>query len=164
MKIERTSNMVNMIEESNLNYNIVLQWRINKIASWMCLKSSEIKYCSWNISAVLIFPFCSSCCCQACFPSIIRPMRNLWRMDSEDFLSPEMNRSIIFSMYLLRMTKKMYYFLRNFIRRERRISWFNINPIPCVHRNDTWWISSRFLSLWFCFSLWSGCKILHLQL
>ena len=41
MKIESTSNMVNILEESALNYNIVLQWRINKIASWMSLKSSE---------------------------------------------------------------------------------------------------------------------------
>ena len=39
----RTSNMVNMLEESTLNHNIVLQWRINKIASWMSLKSSEIQ-------------------------------------------------------------------------------------------------------------------------
>ena len=32
-----------MLEESALNYNIVLQWRINRIASWMTLKSSERK-------------------------------------------------------------------------------------------------------------------------
>ena len=34
------------------------------------------------------------------------------------FDSPEVNLSILFSMYLLRMTKKMDYFLRNFVRRE----------------------------------------------
>ena len=52
---------------------------------------------------------------------------------SEDFLySPEMNRSILFSMYLLRMTKKMNHFLRNFVRRERMFPWFNINPSPLV--------------------------------
>ena len=33
MKIERTSNVVNMLEESAVNYNIALQLRINKIAS-----------------------------------------------------------------------------------------------------------------------------------
>ena len=53
MKIERTSNMVNMLDEVARNHNIVLQWRINKIASWMSLKSSEnipessVQY--WNI-------------------------------------------------------------------------------------------------------------------
>ena len=40
MKIERTSNMVNMLGEIARNNNIVLQWKINKIASWMSLKSS----------------------------------------------------------------------------------------------------------------------------
>ena len=30
MKIKRTSNVVNMLEESTLNYHIVLQWRINE--------------------------------------------------------------------------------------------------------------------------------------
>ena len=30
-------------------------------------------------------PFCSSSCCKTCFPSIVRPMRNLWEL-TEDFL------------------------------------------------------------------------------
>ena len=33
---------------------------------------------SWIISAVLESPFCSSSCCQACFPSIVRSMNRLW--------------------------------------------------------------------------------------
>ena len=120
VKIERTSNVVKMLEESALNYHIVLQWRINKIASWVSLKSSEVKDSSWIISAVLISPFCSSSCCQTSFPSIIRPMRNLWKLTLKIFFnSPEMNRFIFFSLYLLRMTKKMDYFLRNFVCRER---------------------------------------------
>ena len=165
MKIKRTSNVVNMMEESALNYHIVLQRRINKIASWMSLKNSEINNYSWIISAVLIFPFCSSSYCQACFPSIVRSMRNSWELTLKIFFnSPDMNRSILFSLHLLRVTKKMDYFLRNFVRRERVIPWFNINPIPCVHRNDTRWIIRRFPSLWFCFRLWSVCKILHIQL
>ena len=41
MKIERTSNMVNMLEEVARNNNIVLYWKINKIASRLSLKSSE---------------------------------------------------------------------------------------------------------------------------
>ena len=63
-----------------------------------------------------------------------------------------MNHSIIFSLYLLRMSKKMAYFLRNLVRRERMIPWFNINPIPFIHRNDTWWINSRFPSCGFAFA------------
>ena len=72
------------------------------------------------ISSVLESPFCSSSsCCQACFPSIIRPMNRLWELTLKIFFdSPEMNRSILFSMYFLRMTKKMHYILRNFVRRE----------------------------------------------
>ena len=73
-----------------------------------------------NHRAVLESSFCSSSCCQACFPSIVRPMRNLCELTLKIFFdSPEMNRSILFSMYFLRMTKKMNYFLRNFVRRER---------------------------------------------
>ena len=43
-------------------------------------------------------------------------MRNLWKLTLN---SPEMNRSIVFLLYLLKMTKKMNYFLRNLVRRER---------------------------------------------
>ena len=137
MKIKRTSYVVNMLEESALNYHIVLQWRINKVASWMSLKSSEINNCSWNISAVLISPFCSSSCWQACFPTIVRPVSCLWKLTLKIILnSPELNCSVFFSLYYLRVSKKMDYFLRNLVRRERRISWFNINPLSFIHRND----------------------------
>ena len=42
IRVKRTSNMVNKMEESARNDNSVLQWRINRIASWMSLRSSEI--------------------------------------------------------------------------------------------------------------------------
>ena len=91
MKIEGTSNMVNILQESARNNNIVLQWKI-KIASWMSLKSSEINDYSWIISAVLKSPCCSSSCCQAYFPSIARPI-NLWKLILKNILDPpEMNR------------------------------------------------------------------------
>ena len=60
MKIEATSNKVNVLEESARNHNIVLQWRINKIASWMSLKSSDLNNDSWIINAAFYF----SPCCQ----------------------------------------------------------------------------------------------------
>ena len=41
-----------MLQESARNHNILLQPRINKIASWMSLKSSEINNYSRNVSAV----------------------------------------------------------------------------------------------------------------
>ena len=85
----------------------------------MSLKSSEGKDSSRIISAILISPFCSSSCCHACFPSIVRPMNRLWELVLKIFFySKEMNRSIFFSMYLLRMKKKMDYCLRNLVLGE----------------------------------------------
>ena len=43
MQIERTSNMENILGESVRNRNIVLQWKINKIAPWMSLNELENK-------------------------------------------------------------------------------------------------------------------------
>ena len=126
----------------------------------MSLKSSEINNCSWIISAELIPPFCSSSCCQACFPKIVRPIRrSLWKLTLKTILnSPELNCSVFFSLYYLRVSKKMDYFLRNLVRRERRISWFNINPLSFINRNDARWIINKFSPLWFCFCLWSGLQ------
>ena len=82
-------------------------------------------------------PFYSSCC-QTCFPSIVRPMNRLCELILKIFFhSPEMNRSTLFSMYLLRMTKKMNYFLRYLIFRERIFPWFNIDPCPSFNVNDS---------------------------
>ena len=103
----------------------------------MSLKSSEINNCSWIISTVLESPFCSSSCCQACFPSIVRPMRSLWELILKSFLSsPEMNRPVLFSMHLW-MTKKIDYFLRHLTIGERIFPWFNIDPIPSFPMGTT---------------------------
>ena len=83
----------------------------------LCLKHQ----CSTDISFLLLL-----------LPSIIsndRPTNVvLVEIDSED--------NSLFSS--LRVSKKIDYFLRNLVRRERRISWFNINPLPFIHRNDAW--------------------------
>ena len=131
----------------------------------MSLKSLEIKKnYSWVITAILKSHFCSFSCCQACFPTLIRQIRSLWNLNLEVFFnSPEMNCSILFSMYLLRMTKKMNYFPRNFVRRVRMFPWVNINPIPVVHRNGSRWRVNKFLFLWFRFCLWSACKIFRIR-
>ena len=113
----------------------------------MSLKSSEINNYSWNISAVRIFPFRSSSCCQACFPTIVRPIRNLWKLTLKIFFdSPEMNRSIFFSMHLLWMTKKKRYFLRYLIIGGRIFPWFNVNRLPSSNGDWSWW---RFQVLFF---------------
>ena len=156
MKIERTSNMVNILEEFARNHNIVLQWRINKIASWMTLESSEINNYSWIISTVLESPFCSSSCCQTCFPSTVRPMNRLWAWILKIFLnSPEMNRSILFSMYFLWMTKKMNHFLRNLVLGE------NVSPIQFLLSMGTILGEEPASSLLCCFAFaFAGaCKI-----
>ena len=86
-------------------------------------------------------------------------MNRLWELILKIFLhSPEMNRSVFFSMYLLWMTKKINYFLRYFVFGERIFPWFNIDPIPSFNENDSRWRASRFSSLWFCFCLRSACK------
>ena len=47
------------------NHNVVLRWKISKIASWMTLKSSEIQDCSWRISTPLKSFLVSSLSCHA---------------------------------------------------------------------------------------------------
>ena len=115
----------------------------------MSFKSSEIN-CSWISSTILKSPFCSSSCCQTCFPSTVRPILCLWKLIPKIILnSPEMNRSIFFSMYFLWVTKKMNHFLRNLVFGEGMFPWFNIDPLPSFHGNDSWWRASKFSSLWF---------------
>ena len=78
------------------------------------------------------------------------------------FDSPEKNCSIIFSMYLISMTKKNQ-LRRYFIIVERIFPWFNIRPRSFPNRNCSWRTASKFSSLWFCFGLWSASKILRIQ-
>ena len=126
----------------------------------MSFKSSEINSCSWTINTVLESPFYSSSCCRpTCFPSIVRPKHRFWQLILRIFLhSPEMNRSLFFSLHLFWMTKTINYFLRYLVFGERIFPWFNIDPIP-FNGNDTWWRVSRFSSFWICFCLRSTCKI-----
>ena len=63
VKIERTSNVVDVMEYSTLNYYIVLWRRINEITSRVSLKSTEVKDCTRIIRAILISPFWTSSCC-----------------------------------------------------------------------------------------------------
>ena len=53
--IDRTSDMTNAFEETFRHHDMVLQWRINKIASWMIVENSEVQNCPeesvehWNL-------------------------------------------------------------------------------------------------------------------
>ena len=75
LKIERTSKMVKkMREESALNYNIVRKWWIS---------------------------FSTSSCCRVWFPTIVRPKRNLWKLNLKSFfifqnwIAPSFSRCIL---------------------------------------------------------------------
>ena len=76
VKIECAPNMINVRECSSPFHHIVLQRRINEIASRMSLKSTEVDNCSKMIRTILISSFESSCN-QTSFPSIIRPILHL---------------------------------------------------------------------------------------
>ena len=65
MSIDCTSDVMNVLEETVRNNDIVLKRRINKIASWMTLKSSEVKNFSWRISTILKYFLVSSSSCPA---------------------------------------------------------------------------------------------------
>ena len=81
--------------------------------------------------------FWTSSCCQACLSTIVRPIRNLWKMTLRIVLdSPELNRSVIFSWYYLRMSKKTDHFLRYFVYSESWFWWFTFDNkhIFCVLR------------------------------
>ena len=81
----------------------------------MTLKSSEVQDCSWWISTILVSFLVSSSSCHAFLPPVVRPMRAIQEMFLKlSFNSPELNCSIIFSMYMFSMTKKMNQFLRHF--------------------------------------------------
>ena len=130
----------------------------------MSLRSSEIHNCSWRISTVLEYVLISSSSCQAYFPLTVRPMRRVWELILKVFFdSPEMNCSIFFSMHMLWMTKKIHHFLRYFKIGEWIFPWFNISPSPLPNRNYSWRRAGRSSSWWFCFGLWSACKIFRIQ-
>ena len=89
----------------------------------MSLKSSEINNYSRNISAILISPFCSSSCSQACFPTIVRPIKYLWKLTLKIILNtPELNCSVFFSLYCLSVEEDGLLSSKSRTQRERRIS------------------------------------------
>ena len=57
VKIERTSNVADVMEYSTLNDYIVLQHRINEIMPRVSLKSTEVKDWSRIIRAIRLSPF-----------------------------------------------------------------------------------------------------------
>ena len=117
-------------------YN-VLKWKNNEIATWMTLKSSEIhKLTSWSIKTILIHLLVSSAFRQCTLPHFIRPMLSAQICSEEKILlSPEFNRSIIFSKKTT-MTKKSTQFFWHWIIGGRIILWFNIGPSSFSHKNS----------------------------
>ena len=116
------------------------------------LKSTEVKNCSQIIRAILISSFRTSSCCQASFPTIIRPMLYLWRMTSKiEFYSVEFNWSIFFSLYCLIVSRKTDHFLREIVRSKILFWWLNVNPSSFVA--SVWFavVPTSSLGLWFCF-------------
>ena len=117
----------------------------------MTFKSLEIYDFSVRNSTVLVSLLVSSSSCHALLPLVVRPMRTVREMFLKILInSPALNRSIIFSMHLISMTKKNQ-FLRNFMIGERIFSWFNIGPRSLPNRNCSWRRAGRFSSL--CFAL-----------
>ena len=106
----------------------------------MSLKSSEIKNFSWSISTVL----------ESLLNLLLSPAKHTFHLPSDPwrecvcelvlkiFLhSPEMNRSVFFSMHLLSVTEKIRYFLRYLVFGERIFPWFN--PILFFQWKRFWW-------------------------
>ena len=77
--------------------------------------------------------------------------------------SPELNCSVVFSLYCLRVSKKTDYFLRDLVRRERGFSWFN-DQSTFFHSSEWCSVIQQFLSFVVCFCLGSGCHNSHTRL
>ena len=93
----------------------------------MSLKSAEMNDWSQGIRAILKSSFGSSACNQTNFPTIIGPILYLKMMVSKmEFCLAELNCSIFFSMQLLIVLKKIDHFLREIVRLEISLWWFNI--------------------------------------
>ena len=128
----------------------------------MTLKSSEVQDYSWNISTVLVSFLVSSSSFHGFLPLTVRPMMTTREMFLKIFFdSPAFHCSIIFSKHMLSMTKKIDQFLRYFIIGEWIFFGFNIGPTSFPNGYSFCGWVGRFSSLWFCFGLWSACKILE---
>ena len=136
--------MISMLEESARNHIIILQWRIKSLKSseWMIIPESSVQY--WNL---LFAP--PTAAAKHAFHRLsdqgIDCGNGFWR----------------FSFNLQKWTAT--FFETSYAEREK-FPWFNIDPIPSFNGNDSWWRASKFSSLWFCFCLWSACKISRIQL
>ena len=139
---------------SNINPLLTTEWKLNAHAKWwICWRNPLWNQWSCVLHALeelgntqlfLNHQCITDISCRACFPTIVRPIRNFWELTLKIILnSPELNCSVFFSLYYSRMSKKMDCFLRNLERRTGRISWFNINPLPSIHQNDARWIINR---------------------
>ena len=84
----------------------------------MSLKSWEIINCSRIITAILIFPFCSSSCCLACLPTIVRPKRSFWNLTMKKINYPEWNCSVFLSLYYLRVSRRITFFEMSYLETE----------------------------------------------
>ena len=104
--------------------------KINKIASWMSLKSTKIKknipelaVLYWNL--LFAHPPAAKHTFHRSSDQWTDGVNWLWRFSFVLKLQSLLD-------VLVEKTKKMNYFLRNFVRRERMFPWFNINPNPSV--------------------------------
>ena len=139
-----------------------LSWerRINGIASWMTLKSSEIKEflvltsqynieifsCCLRLLALMLFHISSDQCWE--FSKSFRRLS----LNLQNSIAPSSSRG--FWPWRRRVVSL-------FATGECEIglsSWFNISPYSFTNRYSSCGWASRGRSSWFCFSLWSACK------
>ena len=145
--------------------NIVLKCGINGIASWMILKSSEIKnFLSWWISTTLKSFLVSFAFCHLNFPHIVRLILRVLIICSEDHLSLSRIRSLHLLLEVIDHAEEgclVFLPLGTIIGLS---SWFNINPYSFTNRYSYGRWGSRGRSSWFCFSLGSACKRKYFRL
>ena len=157
--------MKNVLEEIVRNQHIVLQWRINWIASWMILESSEVKnFLSWRVSTVLKYFLVASACCHLALPYIIRPILRILKFIPKIILqSPEFYRTIFSSRYFS-VSKKSVYSFCHWVSLIELSSWFNIHPFSFKNMYCPWRWARSGRSSRFCSSLWSACKRKYFRL
>ena len=164
MKIERTSNMVNKLEKSPRNHTLSCNEGSIRLRPEWHWRRSEINNCSRNhqcSTGYLLFgppPPAKHTFHRSSDQWI--DCGNWWRFSFilHKWIAPSSSRCICCESRRRNVT----FFDTSYSEKEFPL--FNIGPIPSFHGNDSWWRASRFSSLWFCFCLWSACKIIHIQL
>ena len=129
--------------------------KINGIASWMSLKSSEIKnFLSWRVSTTLKSFLVASASLHLALPHFIRPiLRVLKIVPKRIFLI-----SRIQSHHLLLVRRRVFRLFATGSACIGLSSWFNISPYSFTNRCNSCRWANRGRSLCFCFSLWSVRK------